>query len=182
MLTEHQISIWNKQRAQIHHARKPREIFRHIWQYMHYYVLLFKVSNSFAIRIKGKYVLWLSLWISSSTVSSQIFIFFSADSKLISTTYRNFSMTLFLSHSLCEIDFTEKSLNRTHTCPLHNQLRGNDVNWPEIKAIWKATVHGQAARILKKKNMFLLLYQRKFPFTKNNMISPEDWSLLYRWC
>ena len=96
-------------------ANNPREIFWPKWQYMHYYVLLFNESNRFAIRIKSKYVLWLSLWISSSTVSSQIFIFFSADSKLISTTYRNFSMTLFLSHSLCEIDFTEKSLEQnTH--------------------------------------------------------------------
>ena len=144
-------------------ANNPREIFRPKWQYMHYYVLLFNESNRFAIRIKSKYVLWLSLWISSSTVSSQIFIFFSADSKLISTTYRIFSMTLFLSHSLCEIDFTEKSLNRTHTCPLHNQLRGNDVNWPEIKAIWKATVHGQAARILKKKYVSPPLSE-KIPF------------------
>ena len=146
-------------------ANNPREIFWPKWQYMHYYVLLFNESNRFAIRIKSKYVLWLSLWISSSTVSSQIFIFFSADSKLISTTYRNFSMTLFLSHSLCEIDFREKSLEQiTHTCPLHNQLRGNDVNWPEIKAIWKATVHGQAARILKKKKYVSPPLSEKIPF------------------
>ena len=148
---------------------------------MHYYVLLFKESNRFAIRIKSKYVLWLSLWISSSTVSSQIFIFF-----LQTQSWYQQHIEIFLWLCFCPIVFVKlisrkKVLNRTHTCPLHNQLRGNDVNWPEIKAIWKATVHGQAARILKK-NMFLLLYKRKFPFTKNNMISPEDWSLLYRWC
>ena len=66
---------------------------------------------------------------------------------------------IFLWLCFCPIVFVKlisrkKVLNRTHTCPLHNQLRGNDVNWPEIKAIWKATVHGQAARILKKKICF----------------------------